>query len=648
MFLSEQDILAAIGQMHAKFGATEKDRFERGVRQAALLWTEKDGTSVEFVKFCTTHFMGGKERDDLFARFEDNMEALTGNFGAMSLQLRKQLDEDIGPLLPADMLFAGFDPASHLSEDMFANKLAFVALLNFPAPTLEETMKNGVTWSRRQWAEARLGQAFAHRVPADVRQKVVTAYTEADGYVTDYNVQMDHVVGKDGQPLFRQGLKLISHWGLRDELKAQYVDVKKNLPAQEVIQAIMERIVTQEIPSSVINSDKSFWEPMANAVDGKPSPREPDTRFERLLSVFHAHLGEDPYYPNEPSHMDRRFKMDREIPEERVQALLESVLKAPVGKSIASKIQKRLARPLKPFDIWYDGFKSRSTIPESELDRIVKEKYPNLEAFQKEIPNILQKLGFEKATAEFLGASIELNPARGSGHAWGPQMRTAKAHLRTKVPAGGMNYKGFNIAMHELGHNVEQVFSMMRVDHTLLAGVPNTAFTEGFAFVFQARDLDVLGLSKPDPRSDAQNTLDSFWATREIAGVGLVDMKVWRWMYAHPRATAAELRQAVVESAKEIWNQYYAPLVGVKDSPILAIYSHMINNGLYLPDYPMGHIIAFQVEDYFKSHPLGKEMERLCVLGRIAPDLWMRQAVGDPISVGPFLKAAEKAVKSVE
>ena len=58
-----------------------------------------------------------------------------------------------------------------------------------------------------------------------------------------------------------------------------------------------------------------------------------------------------------------------------------------------------------------------------------------------------------------------------------------------------MDYKGYNIAVHELGHNVEQTFSLNFVDHTLLAGVPNTAFTEAIAFVFQERDLDA-----PRPR----------------------------------------------------------------------------------------------------------------------------------------------------
>ena len=97
-----------------------------------------------------------------------------------------------------------------------------------------------------------------------------------------------------------------------------------------------------------------------------------------------------------------------------------------------------------------------------------------------------------------------------------------------------MNYKGFNIAVHEMGHNVEQTFSLNDVDSTLLRGVPNTAFTEALAFVFQAHDLELLGLAKPDAQSAASKTLNDFWGTYEISGVALVDMAVWHWMYDHP------------------------------------------------------------------------------------------------------------------
>jgi hypothetical protein len=96
-------------------------------------------------------------------------------------------------------------------------------------------------------------------------------------------------------------------------------------------------------------------------------------------------------------------------------------------------------------------------------------------------------------------------------------MRAAKTRLRTRVGADGMDYKGFNIAVHEMGHNVEQTLSLNDIDHTLLAGVPNTAFTEALAFVFQNRDLDLLGLTSTDPRAEALTTVNTFWSTAEIA-----------------------------------------------------------------------------------------------------------------------------------
>ncbi len=179
--------------------------------------------------------------------------------------------------------------------------------------------------------------------------------------------------------------------------------------------------------------------------------------------------------------------------------------------------------------------------------------------------------------------------------------------LRTRVEKEGMNYKGYNIAVHELGHNVEQVFSLYDVDHTLLQGVPNNAFTEALAFVFQARDMELLGLGKPDAAAERERVLNDFWATWEIAGVALVDIAVWHWMYEHPDATPAQLREATVAIAKEHWDRYYAPVLGAQGTPLLGIYSHMISYPMYLPDYPLGHLIAFQIEEHLhKKGPAGR------------------------------------------
>ena len=301
-----------------------------------------------------------------------------------------------------------------------------------------------------------------------------------------------------------------------------------------------------------------------------PAAREPDARYAKILANFRAVKAADPYSPSAPTHIARKFELEREIPEARVVAMLEEVLGAPEIARIAKVIEERLGRALEPFDIWYAGFKPRVERSEADLDRLTRSRYPTAAAFAKELPATLQRLGFSEEKARFLTARIAVDPARGSGHALEAARRGDQAHLRTRVGPSGMDYKGFNIAIHELGHNVEQVFSLYGVDHTLLRGVPNTAFTEAIAFVFQARDLEVLGL--PPPSADARRllALNDLWATFEIAGVALVDIGVWHWMYDHPRATPAQLREATLGIAREVWNRWYAPVFGARDVPLLA------------------------------------------------------------------------------
>lgn len=357
----------------------------------------------------------------------------------------------------------------------------------------------------------------------------------------------------------------------------------------------------------------------------------------------------DPYSPTAPTHIARRFDENREIPEARVKAMLEQVVSSPLIPQVAALIEKRLGRPLEPFDIWYNGFRAKSKYSEAELDRIVAERYPTPEAYQKDIPNMLVKLGFPKDRAEKIAANIAVDPARGSGHAMGAGMRAAKAHLRTRVEKSGMNYKGFNIAVHEMGHNVEQTLSLNDIDHYLLNGVPNTAFTEALAFVFQAQDLELLGLAEPDPQSEALRTLNDFWGTYEIAGVALVDMAAWHWMYDHPNATPEELKQAILQISKDVWNKYYAPVFKKKDVVLLGVYSHMIDSFLYLPDYPIGHLIAHQIEEQVrKTGVIGPEFERMAKFGSLAPDLWMKHATGKPVSADAMLEAAARSLKQLQ
>jgi hypothetical protein len=573
--------------------------------------------------------------------------------------LRKQSDLDLGPIYPFDEILAGYDPSAHVTDDLFANKLAFTVLLNFPLTTLQQRLTEGEKWSRRQWAETRLAERFAKRIPASVNLEIARAAGQAEQYISEYNIWMRHLVDERGARLFPPKLRLLSHWNLRDEIKADYSDAGSGLSKQRMIAKVMERIVTQTIPAAVVNNPQVDWNPATNEVrpaaekdSDAPAPAqgtvagpEPDTRYAMLLKTFQAARLADPYSPTAPTMIARRFDENRQIPEPRVSKMLEDVLSSPLAPRVAHLIEKRLGRKLEPFDIWYSGFKPRGAYTEAELDVIVQKKYPTAEDYKKDIPNLLEKLGFSKEKARWVAGNIIVDPARGSGHAMGAARRGDQAHLRTRIEKGGMNYKGFNIAVHEMGHNVEQTFSLNAIDHTLLSGVPNTAFTEALAFVFQARDLELLGLSKPGPQDRALKTVNEFWGTFEIAGVALVDMGVWHWMYDHPDATPAQLKEATLQIARDVWNKSFAPILGTRDVTLLAIYSHMINSFLYLPDYPIGHMIAFQIDRQMeKAGSIGPEFERMTTIGNVTPDVWMTRATGAPVGPQALLSATEKAL----
>ena len=647
----------------AKYGDAQRPRISRGLHQLMEYWRTQDGDAAIFEQFVTANFAGDQATlDTLFDRYQRLLEQLQGHMHEIQREFRQQADLDLGPMLPLDEVFAGYDPSAHVLDDFFDNKLAFVVLLNFPLTTLQQRLAEGPRWSRRQWAEARLAQLFDKRIPGEVNLAISQAVAQADHYIAEYNIWMYHVLDADGQRLFPPKLRLLSHWNLRDEIKADYADQKSGPAKQRVIQQVMERIVTQTIPQVVINNPQVDWNPFTNEVtpaakkDSEAgsaaradNAREPSTRYAILLKTYQAARKADPYSPTAPSLIARRFDEDREIPEARVKGMLEQVVSSPLVSVVAKLIQARLGRPLEPFDVWYDGFRPRSTHTEAELDALVAKRYPDSQAYQKDIPNLLMRLGFSPDRARFLADHIVVDPARGSGHAMGAEMRAEKAHLRTRVEKSGMNYKGFNIAVHEMGHNVEQTFSLNNVDSTLLKGVPNTAFTEALAFVFQGHDLELLGLAAPDAKSEAMKTLNDFWATYEISGVALVDMAVWHWMYDHPDATPDQLRDATLQIAKELWNRYYAPIFGKKDVVLLGVYSHMIDSFLYLPDYPIGHMIAHQIEEQMKkAGAIGPEFERMATMGRVTPDLWMENASGKPVGPDALLSATERALNIIQ
>jgi len=651
-------------ELVTKYGDGNRERIHRGIEQVRAYWRAEDGDAGVFEQFVRENYIADASiLDEVFRRFEFACEQLDGYLHNINLEFRRRQDLDIGPVLPIDEILGAFDPSAHINDDFFRNKLAFIALLNFPMASQQERLEAGDSWSRRKWAEVRLAQRFSRRVPAEVNAAIVKASSEADLYISQYNIWMHHLIDDKGNRLFPPKMRLLSHWNLRDELKSDYSD-PNGLAKQRMIRKVMERIVTQTIPAVVVNNPHVDWNPSTNevkaaAVSDSETPvpgeiqigNEPEAtrRYQVLLNNYRAARMEDPYSPSAPTLIDRKFNEEREIPEARVREMLEKVVSSPLVGRAAKLIETRLQRNLEPFDIWYNGFKARRQYTEAQLDEIVAKRYPTPQAFEADIPAILQKLGFSKEKSEYVASKIVVDPARGSGHAWGAERRGDKAHLRTRVEKTGMNYKGYNIAVHELGHNVEQTFSLYDIDFLMLKGVPNTAFTEALAFVFQAHDMELLGLSSPDASSRAMETLSDFWTAYEMSGVALMDMAVWRWMYDHPEATAEQLRDAAIQISKDIWNRYYAPVFHTRDAVLLGIYSHMIERMLYLPDYPIGRMISFQITERMnQSGNVGPEFERMSKLGRIAPDYWMQQATGAPVGPDALLRATEKALNEMK
>jgi hypothetical protein len=653
-------VVAAKQELARRHGDAERDRIDRGVDQVAALWRDTDGDAAAF---CTAQFVpAGPELDALFARFEAHLEQLDGHFLELGRTLRWAVDVEVGPILPIDELLAAYDPAAHVVDDLFTTKAAFVALLNFPQTTLADRIRDGAGYDRRRWAEVRLTGRFALRVPAAVEQEASEVLSAAELYIAGYNLWMHHVLDEQGQRRFAKGKRLISHWNLRDELKANYADADAVAKQRTIVQ-VMQRIVTQTIPRAVIDNPRLDWNPFTNEVTAAPDDtveadapataaatpdpaREPDTRFEHVVAYFRAARKADPYAPSMPTRIARAFERGAEMPEDRVRALIVAILESPLIAAAAREVEAALGRPLGPQDLWYE-FGAGGGPPEAELDAITRERYPTAQAFAADLPRILTGLGFRRDRAAYLAQRINVDPSRGAGHAMGAGRRGDNAHLRTRVEPTGMNYKGYNIAIHELGHNVEQTFSLYDVDHTLLAGVPNTAFTEALAFLFQARNLELLGLPPPDAAADRLRVLDAFWNTWEIAGSALVEIDVWHWLYDHPDATAGELREATVRIAQEAWNRYYRPVLGGDDVALLGIYSHTISTPLYLFNYVLGHMIAFQVEAHVHGRSAAEfaaEFERISRYGAVTPDLWMQHATGAEVSAQPMLDAAARAL----
>ncbi len=255
--ISEQTVQTVL----ARLGETSQDALappaERGVRQAAALWREPDGSQDDFIEFCLENYcVSEQSREVLFNKLSVAFENIFGTANQLSVALKKPVHLEGEELTQIDLIMGNYGPSAHFMEDMYANKVAFVCVLNFPNYSLEEKDTLGHRWDRKQWAYARMGDLFTHRTPSRLNQEMARASGNAENYIASYNIMMGNLLTEDGRRLFAEDMVLLSHWNLRDEIKSNYAALPDALEKQQMIQKVMEHIVCQTIPACVINDSE--------------------------------------------------------------------------------------------------------------------------------------------------------------------------------------------------------------------------------------------------------------------------------------------------------------------------------------------------------------------------------------------------------
>ncbi|MEL7073960.1 MAG: hypothetical protein AAGK34_08025, partial [Planctomycetota bacterium] len=66
---------------------------------------------------------------------------------------------------------------------------------------------------------------------------------------------------------------------------------------------------------------------------------------------------------------------------------------------------------------------------------------------------------------------------------------------------------------------------------------------------------------------------------------------------------------------------------------------------LYLADYVIGLVMAQQIRTFVEGRDLSEETLRICGIGRVTPDAWMREAVGSGLDASPLLDRVSAAAQ---
>jgi hypothetical protein len=647
-YIPDTALASARDSLLAIHGEGMEDLIYRGTGMVASLWHESDGSVADFVEFCTANFMSESEREQNLELVIENLKILQGYSSIIRSRFTEYSSFTDRDEMPPDRFFRDAIP----STDPWKSKLAFFLQLNYPNINPKEVIEQGAMWDRQTWAKARIGDWYAFRRPDDFQVPYREEASRFNRHISAYFLRMGQLIS-DGKPSpFPVDFLLNCHHGLRDNIKEDYTR-ENGFERQWLTGQVIERIVKGDIPAEFLADENTWWDPVRQELyrmeqgNLQPVAFTPEglKRYEGFNWSVRNRQAEDQLYDDGSSALERTFRRSQ-LSLEQVEDMLRAMLGSPEFKQAGELVSQELGRPLQPFDIWYSGFQAQSRYPANTLDSIVRARYQKPKDLQRDLPTIFRRLGFSENEADWLGNSIEIRPVISGGYSNRPPLPGYPASFTAAFPENGLDYKGFRIAMHELGHVTEMLYSMREADYSILEGVPTGAITEGMAEYLAYRNITALGLDEGSPEEVRHlQALASFWYNVDMGGQALAEIETWKWMTANPDAGPEQVREAMLEISSSVWNEYFAPVFGIRDQHILSIYNHMITGSLYLFNYFVGNVVMFQLYEGFQNEALEIGLARACAEGNTLPDLWMNRAVGENISIQPLLKATGTAVE---
>ena len=387
-------------QLIEQHGASHRDRIQSGVDRCAALWQEADGDQEAFERFCLDHFIA--DPDDLarlVERLETSIAQVRGHLYEMRRTLRRWADLRGDEMDHVDELLATFDPAPDLSEQVYTQKLAHLALLNLDRPSLSEMLAEAEGWSTEDWARCRISKHFGARVPKEVADLARELGFKASHWVSNFHVPVGSMVDATGKKWFESDRKLVAHWLIREELKAGYNE-PDGIHKQRAMAWVLGRHIDGTIPRAVMDgSNTADWDPGMNTLGGERANELVGLeRYDHWMMQVEVAKALDPHHPEHPTAIARKCELQREIPEADVERMLVELLSADVRKDLSEMMEKSLGRELEAHDIYFeDLFESRKA---AEMDAAVLSRFEDEKAFEAKLPEVLRELGFEGELAQ--------------------------------------------------------------------------------------------------------------------------------------------------------------------------------------------------------------------------------------------------------